>query len=147
MSGSIATTDAGQDVERNAGASYDETFLPPTMTFALPADEKYAAPAWLAALAAFAIGPFWKNGSMKYETSSTMTSAWFVLRSAVIWLAKSRSPLNAVANARCAVMHDLRHRTALVGLAASCEVGLHGHRRRTTARVAGARKVTGCDVV
>src|SRR5262245_18449151 len=100
MSGSIATTDAGQAVARNAGASYDETFLPPTMTFELPAEEKYAVPAALAALAAFAIGPFWKNGSLKYETSSTITSAWLTVRRAVIWFAKSRSPLNAVANAR-----------------------------------------------
>src|SRR4051812_28680423 len=63
--GSRASTDAGHEAARKAGASYDETFFPPTITFSLPAAEKYATPAWLAALAAFAIGPFWKNGSLK----------------------------------------------------------------------------------
>src|SRR6476469_3645550 len=102
MRGSSLSTDAGHEAARNDGVSYDDTFLPPTMTFAVPAEEKYATPAPLAALAALAIGPFWKNGSLKYETSSTMTSAWLTVRSVVIWFAKSRSPLKAVANARCA---------------------------------------------
>ena len=31
----------GTTAARNAGASYDDTFLPPTMTFAFPAEEKY----------------------------------------------------------------------------------------------------------
>jgi hypothetical protein len=71
-------------VARNAGASYDDTLLPPTMTFEFPAEEKYATPARLAWLAAFAIGPFWKNGSFRYETSSTMTSGWLTARNVLI---------------------------------------------------------------
>src|SRR4029079_12021097 len=78
--GSSASTDAGHEVPRNAGASNDDTFLPPTMTFAFAAEEKEGTPAWLVAFAAFAIGPFWKNGSLKYETSSTTASAWLTVR-------------------------------------------------------------------
>ena len=44
-SGSSDRTAAGHEVARNAGASYDDTLLPPTMTFEFPAEEKYVTPA------------------------------------------------------------------------------------------------------
>ena len=64
---------AGHATCRKAGASYEETLLPAAMTFELPAAEKYGTPAALAAFAALATGPSWKNGSSRYDTSSTST--------------------------------------------------------------------------
>src|SRR4051812_14565680 len=83
-SGSTAATEAGHGTFRNAGVSYEPTFAPPTITLLLPAAEKYAAPRLETRFAAFAIGPFWKNGSFGYARSSTMTFAWLMTRNLTI---------------------------------------------------------------
>ena len=44
------------------------------------------------------------------------------------------------------VVHELRHRAALVGLPAAREVGLHDHGRGTAARVPDPGQISGCDV-
>ncbi len=50
---------------RYAGASYELTLLPPTMTFEFPADVKYRPPSAMTFAIAMSIGPFWNMGSSK----------------------------------------------------------------------------------